>query len=228
MTGFEKATLATGEARVDYIRHRLRENVSPKQIHSEINAVGMYGGPEGKTWPISVVYAEKRKLDAPPLKPALVAAAPDGEVPDLGPVVVPPEYEGILTEDDVAEVQADAKKKLLAKQKAAAMKDLLAKATADLEREARLAAQRGAAKGDLMDIQIDLAPYAADIRLDGEVYEHARMYRVRRSVYCVLMEQMQRSWQHESSLHGANDRPFRRSLADRGITANNAKQMVHA
>jgi hypothetical protein len=39
---------------------------------------------------------------------------------------------------------------------------------------------------------------------------------------------MQRSWQHEDSLRGKNDRVGRRTLAARGLTANNAMQAVRA
>lgn len=234
MTSFEKAKLATGEYRADFIRRRLGEAASAKTIHGEINASGLYGGPEGKDWPLSVVYAEKRKLEAKPAKGDAPprAAAPDTDEDeaalDTTGVVVPPEYEDILSAEDVAEVHAEAARKLRVKQRDAAKKALLATATQDLERAARLAAQRGAAKGDNVDIQIDLAPYAPDLRLDGVVYEHGRLYRVQRKVYNVLMEQMQRSWQHEDSLHGKNDRVGRRTLSDRGLTANNASQAVRA
>jgi hypothetical protein len=231
MTSFEKAQLATGEPRVEYIRRRLAEGAAVKIVHAEINSPGMYGGPAGKDWPASIVYNEKRKLEAVPRSIKPLATAADGEIPDRAPalsardVIVPPEYEDILTAEDVAEVHAEAQRKLKLKQKEAAKKDLLAKATQDLERESRIAAQRGAAKGDMVDIQIDLAPYAPDLRLDGVPYEHGRQYRVPRKVYNVLMEQMQRSWQHEDSLHGKNDRVGRRTLEQRGLTANNASMV---
>jgi hypothetical protein len=215
MAGFEKVLLATGEPRAEYIRRRLAEGANVKTITAEINAPGFYSGPEGKKWPESTVYAEKRKA-AP--KPAAKVEEPPAEEPALE---VPPEYEDILTPEDIVEVQAEAAAALKKKQRAQARKELLAKATQELEREARLAAQRGVARGDMVDVHIDLAPYAPDIRLDGQRYEHGRTYRVPRKVYAVLAEIMQRSWQHQEGLNGKNERPYRRTLVERGITANN-------
>lgn len=231
MAAIEKAKLATGEFRAEYITRRLGEGGSPAEIHAEINSPDLYGGAVGGLWPASCVYAEKRKLNAKPR-----TTMPDTEDEealadeiDASGVAVPEEYEGILTAQDVAEVRADAKKKLLAKQRADAKKALLIMAQQELEHEARLEAQRGAARGDNVDVYIDLAPYAKDLRLDGVVYEHGTRRRVPRRVAAVLFEQMQRSWNHEDSLHGKSDRPFRRSLLERGVTANNAQAaMVRA
>lgn len=232
MSGFEKIKLATGEFRGEYIQRRLQEGISVKAIHGEINHPDMYSGPEGKSWPESVIYAEKRKLgltrkgNATPA----VETAPrlneepqdDGEVPDLTPAEVPAEYEDILDPEDVKEVYSEAAAALKKKQRALARKELLAQATRELEHEAKLAQERGRARGDMVDVVINLAPYTADIRLDGKSYMHGRTYRVTRKVAAVLQEQMQRSWQHQEGLNGKNERPYRRTLADRGITANNA------
>ena len=226
---FEKAMLATGEPRADYIQRRLTEGASAKIVHEEINSKGFYGGPEGKTWPLSVVYAQKNKLDALARRTAPKVEAESDDEADLDldskALAVPPEFEDILSAEDVAEVHAEARRKLTAKQREQAKKALLIAATEQLEHEARLSAQRGSAKGDNVDVYIDLAPFAGDIRLDGVAYEHGRKYRVPRKVGAVLMEQMQRSWQHEDSLRGNGDRFGRRTLAERGITANNAQQV---
>ncbi len=64
MAGFEKVKLATGEFRGEYISRRLGEGADVKTVHAEINAPGFYSGAEGKSWPETVVYAEKRKLGA--------------------------------------------------------------------------------------------------------------------------------------------------------------------
>jgi|SRR5580658_684549 hypothetical protein len=211
MAGFEKVKLLTGEYRADYIRRRLVEGIAVKQIVEEINAEGFFSGTPGKPWGLSVVYAEQQKMKAP--SAPVLRATPvkhDAEAP-----AVPPEYEGILEPEDVAEIQAEAQAALKKKQREQARKELLAKATQELEREARLAAKRGAAKGDLVDVYIDLAPavcvgkskhlVAPSICLDGENFFHGTTVRVRRQVAAVLWEQMQRSWQHDAGLKGNHD-----------------------
>lgn len=202
MAGFEKVKLASGEFRGDYIQRRLKEGASIKDIASEINAPGLYSGPEGKSWPETVIYAEKRRLNPVVKAPTAVKAVETAEVPE--------EYVGILTPEDMAAIRAEALDKIKTKQRGAARKEALQKATIELERQAREADMQGAAKGDLVDVHIDLAQYAPNIRLDGRAFEHGRMYRVTRKVAAVLAEQMQRSWQHQDSLSGANENAYRR------------------
>lgn len=215
MSGFEKIKLATGEFRGEYIARRLTEKATAKQILAEINAPGFYSGEAGKEWSLSVIYAEQRRV-----KPKAEAKGETVAAPEVSGDV-PAEYEGVLTPTDMAEIRAEAQAKITKKQREIARKAALVQATQDLEAEARLAAQRGVAKGDMVDIQIDIAPYAADLRLDGKSFMHGRVYRVPRKVYNTLQEMMQRSWQHQDGLSGKSDRPYRRSLADRGVTANN-------
>lgn len=226
MAGFEKTKLATGEYRGEYIARRLSEGATVAEVHGEINAAGLYSGPEGKSWPASVVYAEKRKAVPEPKPRAARAAKSEEPEADLSEIEVPPEYEGVLDAQDVAEVRKEAVEALKAKHRKQARKDLLAKATAELEREAALAAQRGTARGDMVDLTIDLAPYTPDIKLDGVSYPHGKAVRVPRKVYNTLIEIQQRTWQHEGTLHGASDRPYRRTLAERGLTANKATQAL--
>lgn len=212
MPGFEKTKLATGEFRGEYIQRRLKEGAAAKVVLDEINAPGLYSGPEGKSWPMSVVYAEKSKLQ-PAAKERKAAARAATEAPeDAAPAAttVPAEFQGVLTQQDWDDIQRQAAADLAAKKKAEAKKEALKKVRAELEHQAKLAEQRGAAKGDLVDVAIDLAPYAPDIRLDGKVYEHGRTYRVLRRVAAVLYEQMQRSWEHQASISGKNENAYRR------------------
>ena len=228
MAGFEKVRLATGEFRGDYIARRLKEGVAAKAVAAEINQPGFYSGPEGKTWPDSVVYAEQRKLKGKAARSAIPdVALPDppeeteDDAPELDASVsaVPPEYEDVLTPADMAEVRAEAAAALKKKARAAARKDMLARATQELEREAARLAQEGDARGDMVDIDIDLSPSgrsgkineAPCIKLDGRPYVHGRTYRVPRKVFNTLMEIIQRGWQHEGTLHGESDNSYRRS-----------------
>jgi hypothetical protein len=230
MAGFEKVLLATGEPRADYIRRRLQDGADVKTITAEINAPQFFTGPAGARWAPGVVYAEQSKLKGKPARSAVPAvsepAAADAAEDEKelkgidADIEVPAEFEGILDAKDMAEIKAEAALSLRKKDRAAARKAALAKVTAELEREARLAMQRGVARRDMVDIHIDLAPYAPNIRLDGQTFEHGRTYRVPRQQYAVLSEQMQRTWQHQEGLNGKNERPYRRTLIERGITAN--------
>lgn len=211
MAGFEKIMLATGESRAEYIQRRLKEDIEPSDIAKEINSPGMYSGLPGKSWPASVVYAEKRKMKVAEDKAAASGGAEGVEAVTLAlRDAVPAEVSGILDAEDVKEVYKEAAETLRKKERAKARKELLAKVTAELEHEARLAVQRGISKGDMVNVHINLAPYAPDIRLDGRVFEHGRTYLVPRTVFNVIAEQMQRSWQHENSTKGTNENAYRR------------------
>jgi len=233
---FERIVLKSGEPRADYIRRRLQEGAEPALIVKEINDPALFTGLPGKPWAAQVVYTEKRKLapkaktDFPeiPFKPAALAAPPtatDGGDPgsESSPprAEVPAEFEGILSPEDVADIRQQAQEQVTAAQRKKAREALLAKARADLEREAREAAKRGVAKGDYVDVTIDLAPYAAYVSLDGERFYHGQTYRVARPVFAVLREQMQRSYAHQDSISGQkNDFNRQRMIAvsPKGIT----------
>lgn len=234
---FEKTLLATGEIRGEYIARRLGEGATVQQVLAEINAPGMYSG-TGSGWGATVVYAEKKKLDAKATKAKTVpdvarrAAPPVELVEDEAPeaeldthkLEVPAEYEDILTAEDMADVRAEAAKGLRDKQRKAAKKDMLARATQELEREAMLLAQTDL-RGDHVSVTIDLAPFAPFIKLDGRLYEHGRTYAVPRKIFNTLNEQMFRTWQHEGTLHGESDNAYRRSSMQRGRSANTAASL---
>lgn len=206
---FEKVTLATGEGRTEYIQRRLAEGATPVEITTEINAAGMYSGVEGKAWPIQVVYAQRpREAKAAPAAKAK-PTVPDVKFESVDGAIVPPQYEGILTPADIAEINEEAAEQVRAAQRKEARNALLAETKAHLKREAVLEMKRGAARGDMIDVTLDLAEYAPFIRLDGEVFWHGSTYRVGRNVAKVLQEQQQRSWQHERSLSGQETAFFR-------------------
>lgn len=209
MAGFEKTKLATGEFRADYIARRLAEGATVKTVHGEINAPGFYSGPDGSSWPQSVVYAAQRKKPTASVSEVARTAAPEVDL-DAKTVEVPPEYEDVLTSEDMAEIKAEAAAELKKEQRKSARKEMLARAKADLQREAAALAQQGGPRADMVDLTIDLAPYAADIRLDGRSYPHGKQVRVPRKVAAVLAEQMERSWKHQEGLSGANENAYRK------------------
>lgn len=229
MASFEKIKLATGEFRSTYIQRRLREQATAREILDEINAPGLFSGKEGVKWLPSVVYAESHKMVAPkaaepekvigeahPKAEFVVVATADENTFSIGDKLedgiterpemeVPAEFEDILDPKDVAEIHAEAAKLLRTEQHKTAKAALLKKVKADLERASRLKMLEGTARGDMVDVYIDLATYAADIRLDGERFLHGSTHRVARHVAAVLHEQMQRSWQHQESISGRRD-----------------------
>lgn len=219
MTGFEKTKLATGEFRADYVRRRLQEDAAAKTILTEINAPGMYSGPEGKTWSMSVISNEKAKMQ--PSRKARQSAAELPEAPveaaddEIAPLPIPEEYQGILTQADWDDIQRQAAADLKAKKKAEAKRDALKKVRLELERQAKLADQRGIPQRDLIDVVIDLAPYAPHIKIDGEVFEHGRMYRRPRPVASVLYDEMQKSWNHQASISGKSENAYRQTFQQR-------------
>ncbi len=209
---FKKVLLLTGEERQAYIKRRLNEGATTGAIVKEINHIDVYSGPEGKAWEAGVVYAVKRamekavKVDNVDAKVVNLAAKVDKAEPEewIEPSdeIVPDAFQGILTPEDMAEIKLEAAKNVRSAERKKARKAALAQATMELEREAALAAQRGQARGDMVDVHIDLAPYAPGITIDGVYYHHGTTPRVRRDVARVIQETCQRSWQHQDSISG--------------------------
>lgn len=199
---FEKVKLASGEYRSDYIQRRLKEGAVTAEILAEINAEGMYSGRPGGTWTVQLIYQEKSKVAARAEKVTEPEVPVEDEPEPLPELEVPAEFEGILDGTDVAEIHAEAAKQIRAEQRKVARAALLKKAKEELARAARQAALFGAAKGDLVDVYVDLAPYADRITIDGQPFYHGKTVRVARPVAAVLNEQIQRSWQHQQSIAG--------------------------
>jgi len=204
---FKKILLLTGEERQAYIKRRLNEGATTGAIVKEINHVDLYSGPGGKTWAPGVVYAVRKAMDkVSASKPIVVHDIDEGdggsEIIEASDETVPDAFQGILTPEDMADIKLEAAKNVRSAERKKARKAALAQATMELEQEARLAAQRGQARGDMVDVHIDLAPYAPGITIDGVYYHHGTTPRVRRDVARVIQETCQRSWQHQDSISG--------------------------
>ncbi len=205
---FKKVLLLTGEERQAYIKRRLNEGATTGAIVKEINHIDVYSGPEGKSWEAGVVYAVKRAIDkathaVKPVEGDLDRAEDEAEAEiNASTEIVPDAFQGILTPEDMADIKLEAAKNVRSAERKKARKAALAQATMELEREAALAAQRGQARGDMVDVHIDLAPYAPGITIDGVYYHHGTTPRVRRDVARVIQETCQRSWQHQDSISG--------------------------
>lgn len=58
------------------------------------------------------------------------------------------------------------------------------------------------AKPEMVEILIDLPPQAADIRVDGRVFQHNGRYKVREDQAISLQEIMYRAWSHYREVKG--------------------------
>lgn len=223
---FEKVVLKSGVERGAYIRTRLEQGATTREIAAEINSPELYTGPEGKRWADTVVSQVRVKM-APKKDPFVKVQGTDpapedddttDEVLDTAGIVVPPEYEGILDEQDIAEIRVDAAKNIRSAARKKARKDMLLRVEQELNQEAVKAAQQGQARGDLVDVSIDLPEYAPGITLDGVFYCHGTTPRVRRDVAAVLREQISRSWAHQASISGQKSDFFNRGSVYRSAT----------
>lgn len=107
---------------------------------------------------------------------------------------------------------------LRAKAKASVDKERVAAAEAQLLEQFKLEErQAGGLEEDMVDIYIDLAPYADRIMLDGVVYFQGHTKTVRRSVAEVMMEMMSATWIHQSIVDGKSENFYRKSRGQ-GIT----------
>lgn len=141
----------------------------------------------------------------------------DEEIVQPAPAVAEPEEaEGLeLSPRELERIREEAKKKVDAEfdeRRRAERKELIAK-TLDAEtqrqrREAGLTDYRD----DLEDILIDVAPFAADIRIDDTIYQHSSWYTVTRRQGDTLREIMARGWDAEDRAGNPNRR-FRRDAA---------------
>lgn len=118
----------------------------------------------------------------------------------------------ILDEKTIGELRAKAKTKVEAERVSAAKAQLLEQ----FEKEER---QQGGLDEPMVEIYIDLAPYADRIMLDGVVYFQGATKMVRASVGEVMREMMQASWRHQSIVDGKPEDFYRRSRGQ-GVAAN--------
>ena len=71
----------------------------------------------------------------------------------------------------------------------------------------------------IVEITIDLAPYADRLMLDGVIYFQGRTVKVRESVAAVIAEMMHNTWRHQSQIDGKSENFYRQSRGQ-GVTPN--------
>lgn len=118
----------------------------------------------------------------------------------------------ILDPKRVEELRAKAKGKVDKERIAAAEAQLLEQ----FEKEER---QSGGIDEPVIELYIDLAPYADRITIDGVIYFQGKTVKVRESVGAVMMEMMQATWRHQSIVDGKSENFYRQSRSQ-GVAAN--------
>ncbi len=113
---------------------------------------------------------------------------------------VAPELQQLLTSEDEERLRGQARQKVAAEKKAEAEAQFYAKALEE-ERRALEPAQ------ELVDIVVDVAPFADKIMIDGVQYFQGHHYRVSKNLCAVMMEIMARSWAHDEEV-GSPNRKF--------------------
>lgn len=107
---------------------------------------------------------------------------------------------GLLTEDELKAIRAEAAAEVAAEKKAAARDDVKRQF---LDQEKRKAGVIKDEPGvELVQVEIDTAPYTDRIVLDGRVYMHRGVYKVRPQVAAQLHEICFRTWRHEAEIDG--------------------------
>jgi hypothetical protein len=81
--------------------------------------------------------------------------------------------------------------------------------------------QSGGLDEPMVEITIDLAPYADRLMIDGVVYFQGATRKVRESVAAVILEMSQATWRHQSIVDGKSENFYRQSRSQ-GVAANGA------
>ena len=107
----------------------------------------------------------------------------------------------LFSEKEIAEIKAKAKAEIIAAKKDALRKDMIA------AEKHRLQVEEGLTTGnsymdEIVNITIDLAPFAPSIIINGRSYWHGKNYPVARHVAMSLQETMFNTWKHQGTIKG--------------------------
>lgn len=124
----------------------------------------------------------------------------------------------ILDPKRVEELRAKARAKVDKERVSAAEAQMLEQ----FEKEER---QQGGLDEQLVDVVIDLAPYADRLMLDGVIYFQGQTKTVRQSVADVINEISFKTWQHQSIVDGKPEDFYRKGRGQRvmpngGVTSH--------
>lgn len=114
----------------------------------------------------------------------------------------------LLSEQEVSELQGEVQAEVDAERKEAARKALKAKLLKD-------ARQKKGLEEAQETVTIDLAPYTDRILIDNVAYLQGRTYTVPAGRAQVLLEQCQRTWNHQAEIDGKSENFYRRTRGQR-------------
>lgn len=120
----------------------------------------------------------------------------------------------VLSEEDKAAIRAKAREKVREEVKDRATKALLEQFVEE-ERQLMIPGE------ELCEIFLDLASHSQYIMLDGKQYLHHHWYQVKRAVFQVLSEQMNRGWAHDEQTQVTDAKGHRRYRPPMGIGFDN-------
>lgn len=123
----------------------------------------------------------------------------------------------IVDEKRLGELRVKAKAKVDKERQLAAEAQLLEQ----FENEER---QQSGLDEPMVDVEINLAPHADQIRLDGVIYFHGQIKTVRESVALVIQEIAANTWKHQSIVDGKPENFYRQTRGQRvtpgGVISN--------
>lgn len=106
----------------------------------------------------------------------------------------------VLSAQEIAEIRAEARKKVEAERRSAARAEMLERELNAARREAGLTT--GGPNDEMVNITLDLAEHSEDIKINGCSYRHGGTYRVQRHLAETLREIMYRGWKHQNEVDG--------------------------
>jgi len=101
----------------------------------------------------------------------------------------------LLTQDEIDKLQVEVDAEAAAELREQAKKSVKEKLRAEARRKKGLEEQQ-------VEVHIDLAPFCDRLLIDNVAYLQGITYTVRASLAAVLLEQMQRTWTHQSEIDG--------------------------
>jgi hypothetical protein len=135
----------------------------------------------------------------------------------IAPVLEDASFNGLLTEDERAELLSEVEDEVREEEVAAAKDKFRSKARSAIR------VQRGLEE-DQVTLLMDLPGHAEYVRIDSRRYYHGYTYTVPASVADTLMHMMDRAWRHEEETGGANKDAYRKprltGLSSSGAVVN--------
>lgn len=118
------------------------------------------------------------------------------------------EYDIELSEQEKSSLEAEATKEVAKELKDKKKKEFKDSLKAELKKKTLFKAGQSEEGEDLVEIAIDLAPHAPNIKLDGKVYYHGVKYKFTPKTASVINEICHRTWLHEAEVHGLDSNAF--------------------